>query len=60
MASENVAYNRTPLSAVEALMNSSGHRVNLLGAGHTHIGIGVAWCDDFDRMVTTQKFGTSR
>jgi 3-phosphoshikimate 1-carboxyvinyltransferase len=58
-AGENVAYNITPQSAVTALMNSPGHRENIL-QNYTHMGIGVAWCGTIERLVTTQKFGIAR
>lgn len=40
-AGENIAYGqRTPAAAVEAWMNSSGHRANILNASYTQIGVG--------------------
>jgi uncharacterized protein YkwD len=39
---ENIAWGyRTPADVMEAWMNSSGHRANILSADFTHIGIGV-------------------
>lgn len=40
-AGENIAYGqRTPQEVVEAWMNSSGHRANILHASYTQIGVG--------------------
>ena len=40
-AGENIAYGqRTPQSVVNAWMNSSGHRANILNASYTQIGVG--------------------
>jgi uncharacterized protein YkwD len=45
--SENVAYNerRVASSFIRAWMNSTGHRMNILDNGITHIGVGV--CGDY-------------
>lgn len=40
-AGENIARARSVLTAHEALMDSPGHRANILSAGYTHAGIGV-------------------
>lgn len=41
-AGENIAYGyNTPQKVMDAWMNSSGHRANILGANYNHIGIGV-------------------
>ena len=40
-AGENIACNRSAEAAHRALMNSSGHRANLLSGQFTHIGIGI-------------------
>lgn len=40
-AGENLALAPTVDRAHTALMNSSGHRANILNAGYTHIGIGM-------------------
>lgn len=40
-AGENIAGNQTVEKAHEALMNSPGHRQNILSSEYTHIGIGV-------------------
>ena len=40
-AGENIAYGyRTPAAVVNAWMNSSGHRANILSAKYTQIGVG--------------------
>ena len=40
-AGENIAYGQgTPAAVVEAWMNSSGHRANILNASYTQIGVG--------------------
>ena len=40
-AGENIAYGqRTPQTVVNAWMNSSGHRANILSASYTQIGVG--------------------
>ena len=40
-AGENIAKGyATPQAVVNAWMNSSGHRANILSAGYTHIGVG--------------------
>lgn len=41
-AGENIACNRSAKAAHEALMNSPGHRANVLSADFTHLGIGIA------------------
>ncbi len=42
-AGENIAKGQaTPSAVVNAWMNSSGHRANILGASFTHIGVGYA------------------
>ena len=41
-AGENIACNRSAKAAHEALMNSPGHRANILSADFTHLGIGIA------------------
>ncbi len=42
-AGENIAYGqRTPQEVMNAWMNSSGHRANILNASYTQIGVGYA------------------
>ncbi|WP_274363839.1 CAP domain-containing protein [Paenibacillus thermotolerans] len=40
-AGENIACNQTTENAHTALMNSPGHRANILSSDYTHIGIGI-------------------
>lgn len=40
-AGENIAGNQNVINAQNALMNSSGHRQNILSPNFTHIGIGI-------------------
>lgn len=40
-AGENIAGNQTVQNAENALMNSPGHRKNILNPAYTHIGIGI-------------------
>ncbi|HUJ63167.1 MAG TPA: CAP domain-containing protein, partial [Kofleriaceae bacterium] len=56
---ENVARDYSVVGAHEGLMNSPGHRANLLSATATHIGIGVAYGDEVAgrrEMFLTQVF----
>ena len=40
-AGENIAYGQqTPQAVVDAWMNSSGHRANILNSSYTQIGVG--------------------
>jgi uncharacterized protein YkwD len=42
-AGENIARGQTtPQKVVDAWMNSSGHRANILNSSYTHIGVGYA------------------
>lgn len=52
---ENVAYGYEPGAVVDAWMDSSGHRANILG-DHTHLGVGFVR-DDRGRAWYTQNFG---
>ncbi|MBY8870904.1 hypothetical protein K7640_03490 [Micromonospora sp. PLK6-60] len=55
---ENVAWNQqTPEAVMDAWMNSSGHRANILNCGFTEIGVGVARSNG---PYWTQDFGTPR
>jgi uncharacterized protein YkwD len=55
---ENVAWNqRTPAAVMDAWMNSSGHRANILNCSFTEIGVGVARSNG---PYWTQDFGTPR
>lgn len=40
-AAENIAYNQSIAAMQVALMNSPGHRVNILNAQYTHVGLGL-------------------
>ena len=40
-AGENIAKNANVEKAHVALMNSAGHKANILGKGYTHVGIGI-------------------
>ena len=51
-AGENLAGNSTVERAHTALMNSSGHRQNILNADFTHIGIGVKPSDKYGYLFT--------
>lgn len=51
---ENVGYGGDEQSVHRALMNSSGHRANILDPRFTQIGIGVAWSGG--RVWVTQVF----
>ena len=61
-AAENIcAGYSTPEAAVNAWMNSSGHRANILNGSLTHLGVGVAYLDNSRyRYYATQMFITSR
>jgi uncharacterized YkwD family protein len=51
-AGENIACNQTVEKAHEALMNSAGHRANILSKDYTHIGIGIADGGPCGKMFT--------
>jgi uncharacterized protein YkwD len=56
---ENIAVNRDVDAAEAALMRSPGHRMNILGADFTHVGLGVAFAQDDQgnrRTYVTQAF----
>jgi uncharacterized YkwD family protein len=56
-AGENIAGNQTVESAHEALMNSPGHRANILSTRFTKIGIGIVKGGPYGLMVTQQFIG---
>ena len=56
-AGENIACNQTVLAAHQALMNSQGHRDNILSVGFTHIGIGIVNGGPCGQMYTEQFVG---
>lgn len=52
-AGENIARGQsTPMAVVDAWMNSSGHRANILSSNYTHIGVGYV----ADGKYWTQMF----
>jgi uncharacterized YkwD family protein len=55
LAGENLAGVGTVTAAHTALMNSPGHRANILNPGYTHIGIGTGVSGRFG-LVFTQLF----
>lgn len=58
-AGENLAGNATVEKAHEALMNSTGHRQNILSPDFTHIGIGVRASQKYG-YIYTQMFISKR
>lgn len=55
-AGENIAKGYASAAAVvQGWMNSSGHRANILNAGYTHIGVGLA-IDSYGTKTWTQMF----
>lgn len=44
-------------AAQEGLMNSPGHRANILEPSHTHVGIGMAYNPATGRFTLAQEFG---
>ncbi len=57
VAGENLAGNSTVERAHSALMNSSGHRKNILHPDFTHIGIGVKPSPKYGNMYTQMFIG---
>jgi uncharacterized YkwD family protein len=53
-AGENIAGNQTVQAAHNALMNSPGHRANILDKDFTHIGIGIKNGGTYGKMFTQQ------
>ncbi len=51
-AGENIAGNQTVENAHESLMNSPGHRSNILSSDYTHIGIGIQDGGPYGKMFT--------
>lgn len=49
-AGENLAGNQTVEAAHQALMNSDGHRANILGQNYTEIGIGIVNGGPYGKM----------
>ncbi|WP_411682939.1 CAP domain-containing protein [Clostridium thailandense] len=53
-AGENIAGNQTVQNAENALMNSPGHRKNILSPDFTHIGIGIRSGGPYGNMFTQE------
>lgn len=51
-AGENIAGNQTVQNAHNALMNSPGHRKNILSPDYTHIGLGIKAGGPYGNMFT--------
>ena len=56
-AGENLAGAPSVTRAHTALMNSSGHRANILNPNFTHIGIGIAEGGPYGKMFTQLFIG---
>lgn len=56
-AGENIACNQTVAAAHQALMNSQGHRENILNPSYTHIGIGIVNGGPCGKMFTQEFVG---
>ncbi|MBC7959257.1 MAG: serine protease [Vallitaleaceae bacterium] len=52
LAGENIAGNQTVAAAHDALMNSPGHKANILKTDYTHIGIGIIDGGSYGKMFT--------
>lgn len=55
-AGENIAKYTSVTSAHSGLMNSSGHRANILNEGYTRIGIGIVYNSSTKYYLITQWF----
>lgn len=55
-AGENIARNSTMLKAHHSLMNSEGHRKNILNPSFTHVGIGIINNKSTAGITITQMF----
>lgn len=56
-AGENLAGDQTVLSAHTNLMNSAGHRANILSTNYTKIGIGIVKGGPYGYMFTQEFIG---
>ncbi len=56
-AGENIARYGSVAKAHVGLMNSEGHRKNIMG-NFTHVGIGIVWDNDKNAYCITQWFAT--
>lgn len=55
-AGENIAYGyATPQKVVDAWMNSSGHRANILNPNYTHIGVGYVASGNYWTQMFIRK-----
>jgi len=56
-AGENIAGNGSVSGAHTSLMNSSGHRANILGSQYNYVGIGIAKGGQYGMMFTQMFVG---
>jgi len=56
-AGENIAGNGSVSGAHTSLMNSPGHRANILNTGFTHVGIGIVDGGPYGKMFTQMFVG---
>ena len=59
-AGENIAGNQSVQNAFNALMNSPGHRRNILDPGFTNIGIGIKSGGPYGNMFSQMFVGKSQ
>ncbi|MBA1333659.1 MAG: hypothetical protein HPY66_0052 [Firmicutes bacterium] len=57
-AGENIARNSSVLKAHVSLMNSEGHRKNILNPNYTHVGVGIVSNSSMGGITVTQWFIT--
>jgi len=57
VAGENLGMNSSVAAAERMLMNSSGHRANILGADYAEVGIGVRYGADGSVYVVQEFVG---
>lgn len=57
---ENIARYNNVSKAHAGLMNSEGHRANIMNSNYTHIGIGIVWDEDMNAYCITQWFAKLR
>lgn len=56
-AGENIAANSSNTGAVNAWMNSSGHRANILSSNYNYTGIGVVSSPRYGKIYVQQFIG---
>lgn len=56
-AGENIAGNQSVQAAHTALMNSSGHRANILNSNYKNIGVGIVHGGPYGMMITEEFTG---